>query len=119
MTEPTDSDLMTLATPYALHAVTPAELDDIERQLITAPELVARAFADEVRAVRETMAMVSASTAVEPPGHLRDRLLASVEQHPLQAVPPLAPPAPAPGRRPGRRRRPAGVTPCWPPQLPS
>ena len=73
VTEPTHPDLMTLATPYALDAVTPAEFDDIERQLINAPELVARAFAEEVRAVRETMATVSASTAIEPPEHLRGR----------------------------------------------
>jgi Anti-sigma-K factor rskA len=107
VTEPTQPDLMTLATPYALHAVTPAEFIDIERQLATAPELVARAFAEEVRAVRETMATVSASTAVEPPAHLRGRLLASVEQHPLQAVPPLAPgpaPAAAPAKSPARWR---------------
>jgi anti-sigma-K factor RskA len=98
---------MTLATPYALYAVTPAEFDDIERQLINAPELVARAFAEEVRAVRETMAAVSASTAMEPPEHLRGRLLASVEQHPLQAVPPLTPRAPAaapPQKTPARWR---------------
>ena len=108
---------MTLATPYALHAVTPAEHDEIERQLATAPELVARAFAEEVRAVRETMATVSASTAIEPPEHLRGRLLASVEQHPLRAVPPLETPGPVPAappaedagplakRRAGRRGR--------------
>ena len=106
VTEPTHPDLMTLATPYALHAVTPAEFDDIERQLATAPELVARAFAEEVRAVRETMATVSASTAIEPPEHLRGRLLASVEQHPLQAVPPRAPSGPAPAAPP-RQRTPA------------
>jgi Anti-sigma-K factor rskA len=106
VTEPTHIDLMTLATPYALHAVTPAEFDEIERQLATAPELVARAFAEEVRAVRETMATLSASTAIEPPEHLRGRLLASVEQHPLQAVPPQAPPGPAPVAPP-RQKTPA------------
>ena len=47
MTEPTTPDLMTLATPYALHAVSQAENDDIERQLTTAPDLVLRAIADE------------------------------------------------------------------------
>jgi hypothetical protein len=103
VTEPTPIDLMTLATPYALHAVTPAEVDDIERRLAAAPELVARAFAEEVRAVRETMAAVSASTAIEPPEHLRGRLLASVEQHPLQAVPRPAPPGPAPTAPPRRK----------------
>lgn len=79
MTEPTQ-DLMTLATAYALHAVTPDEEREIERQVAEAPELLARAFADEVRAVRETMAVVSSSTAVDPPAHLRDRLLAAVDE---------------------------------------
>jgi anti-sigma-K factor RskA len=78
MTEPTAPDLMTLATPYALHAVSPAEYDDIELQLASAPELVRRAFTDEVRSVRETMAVVSSTTAIEPPQQLRDRLLAAV-----------------------------------------
>ena len=67
MTEPTDPDLIALATPYALHAVPESELADIERQIAAAPVAVAQAFADEVRAVRETMAVVSAATAVEPP----------------------------------------------------
>jgi anti-sigma-K factor RskA len=78
VTEPTAPDLMTLATPYALHAVSGTENDDIERQLTTAPGLVVAAFADEVRAVRETMAVVSSATAIEPPDGLRDRLLAAV-----------------------------------------
>jgi anti-sigma-K factor RskA len=84
MTEPTDgdissNDLIVLATPYALHAMAQSELDDIDRQLAHAPTPVVIAFADEVRAVRETMARVSASTALEPPDHLRDRLLAAVD----------------------------------------
>ena len=37
MTEPTDPDLIALATPYALHAVPEAERADIERQLAAAP----------------------------------------------------------------------------------
>jgi hypothetical protein len=78
MTEPTDPDLIALATPYALHAVPEAELADIERRVAAAPPDLAQAFADEVRAVRETMAVVSAATAVEPPQQLRDRLLTQV-----------------------------------------
>lgn len=81
VTEPTNPDLMSLATPYALHAVSQAEYDEIERHLADAPELVARAFTDEVRAVRETMAVVSTATAVEPPDQLRDRLLAAIDAH--------------------------------------
>ena len=37
------------------------------------------AFAEEVRAVRETMALLSAATAVEPPSHLREVLLTAVD----------------------------------------
>ncbi len=66
MTQPTD-DLTALATPYALHAIPEAERAYIERRLADAPPEVARAFDDEVRAVRETMAVISAATAVEPP----------------------------------------------------
>jgi anti-sigma-K factor RskA len=78
MTEPTDPDLIALATPYALHAVPEAELVDIDRRVAAAPPDVAAAFAEEVRAVREAMAVVSAATAVEPPQQLRDRLLTEV-----------------------------------------
>lgn len=78
MTDPNDDDLMTLATPYALHAISQSELDDVERQLASTSPSAALAFADEVRTVRETMAVVSASTAVEPPTHLRAQVLAAV-----------------------------------------
>ena len=90
MTEPLDSDLMALATPYALHAVPEPELADIERRVAAAPPELARAFADEVRAVRETMAMVSAATAAEPPQQLRDRLLATVSSDNVRELRPRA-----------------------------
>ena len=78
MTEPNANELLVLATPYALHAMPQSDLDDIDRQLAHAPTPVAIAFADEVRAVRETMARMSVSTAQEPPSQLRDRVLAAV-----------------------------------------
>ena len=71
MTEPTDFELIELAAPYALHAVSDAERADIDRRVAAAPSAVAAAFADEVRAVRETMAALSAATTAEPPAHLR------------------------------------------------
>jgi anti-sigma-K factor RskA len=77
MTQPTN-DLTGLATPYALHAMPEAERADIERRLADAPPEVARAFDDEVRAVRETMAVISAATAVDPPHELRERVLAEI-----------------------------------------
>jgi anti-sigma-K factor RskA len=79
MTEPTPFDLLELATPYALHAVSDAERVDIDRQLAAAPSAVARAFGDEVRVVRETMAIISAVTEVEPPDHLRAAVLTAVQ----------------------------------------
>lgn len=81
MTGPSDFELLELAAPYALHAVSDAERAEIERRVAVTPAL-ARAFRDEVRAVRETMAAVSAATAVEPPAGLRDRLMAAVESQP-------------------------------------
>src|SRR6478736_9722029 len=88
MTEPNDVDLIALATPYALHAVPEAELADIERRVAAAPPDIAQAFDDEVRAVRETMAAVSAATAVEPPHQLRDRLLTEVSSDPVRVLRP-------------------------------
>ena len=99
MTEPTDPDLIALATPYALHAVPESELADIERRVAAAPPDVAQAFEDEVRAVRETMAVVSAATAAEPPDHLRDRLLTAVSSDPVRMLGPRI------SRRTGRTLR--------------
>jgi anti-sigma-K factor RskA len=79
MTEPTDFELIELAAPYALHAVSEAERADIDRRVAAAPSPVAAAFADEVRAVRDTMAVASAATTAEPPAHLRAAVLALAE----------------------------------------
>jgi anti-sigma-K factor RskA len=79
MTEPSDFELLELATPYALHAMSDEERADIDRRVAAAPSPVAAAFADEVRAVRETMAIVSAASATEPPAHLRTATLAAVK----------------------------------------
>ncbi|HZQ30942.1 MAG TPA: anti-sigma factor [Mycobacterium sp.] len=78
MTEPNDFELLELATPYALNAVSDTERDDIERRLAAAPAAVADAFRAEVRSIRETMAAVSVTTQVEPPADLRQRVIAAV-----------------------------------------
>ena len=78
MTQPYDGDLIDLAVPYALHALSDTERDDVETRLAAAGLPAADAFYDEVRAVRETMAVVSAADASEPPAALRDRLLGAV-----------------------------------------
>ncbi len=83
MTGPAGIDLLSLATPYALHALTNADATEVDRRLAQAPPDVAAAFVAEVRAVRETMAVISAATAVEPPAHLRDRVLARLDSGPV------------------------------------
>jgi anti-sigma-K factor RskA len=86
MTEPTDFELLELATPYALHAVSDAERAEIERRVAAAPPPVAAAFNDEVRAVRETMAVVSAATAAEPPAHLWAATLSAVKPNNVRQI---------------------------------
>jgi anti-sigma-K factor RskA len=79
MTEPNPFELLELATPYALNAISDSERVAIDRQLVAAPTTVAGAFGDEVRAVRETMAVISAATAAEPPDRLRAAVLAGIQ----------------------------------------
>ncbi|MEI7913234.1 MAG: anti-sigma factor [Mycobacteriaceae bacterium] len=87
MTEPRDTDLVELAVPYALHALSDAERDDVETRLSGAGLPAVDSFYDEVRAVRETMAVVSAVSAAEPPEALRDRLLSAVRDDNVIALP--------------------------------
>lgn len=76
MTAPDHFELLELATPYALHAMSDAERADVDARLAAAPGPVAAAFHEEVRAVRETMAMVALTNAAEPPDRLRAAILA-------------------------------------------
>lgn len=80
-------DLLDLAVPYALHAVSDSERGEIESMLTTAGLPLADAFYDEVRAVRETMAVVSAVSAEEPPADLRARLLSSITDDNVRTLP--------------------------------
>lgn len=79
MTEPNPFELLELTTPYALYAISDGERAAIDRQLAAAPATVAGAFDDEVRVVRETMAVISAATAAEPPERLRAAVLAGIQ----------------------------------------
>lgn len=88
MTEPTHADLLELATPFALDAVSRADEAEIERLLASAPRDLAAAFTDEVRNVQETMAVLSAATAAEPPAQLRDDLLAAISADPVRQLRP-------------------------------
>ena len=87
MNQPSDFELLELATPYALDAVSDTERDDIERRLRRAPRPVAQAFETEVRAVQETMAAVSSTTSIEPPAELRARVLSAVSSPPVRRRP--------------------------------
>ncbi|MBI2702567.1 MULTISPECIES: anti-sigma factor domain-containing protein [Mycobacterium] len=79
MNEPTDFDLLELATPYALHAVSDAERVEIDRRVAAAPAPIAAAFNEEVRSVREAMALVSSASAAEPPDQLRAAVLTAIQ----------------------------------------
>lgn len=85
MTEPYD-ELLDLAVPYALHAVRDDERDDLEDRLADAGRPATDAFYDEVRAVRETMAVVAAAAAAEPPTDLRTRLLSAIDDDNVRAL---------------------------------
>jgi anti-sigma-K factor RskA len=79
MTEPNESSVMSVATAYALDAVSDDERADIERQVGEAAPTVIEAFDDEVRAVQETLAVLSAVTAAEPPAQLRAAVLGDIQ----------------------------------------
>lgn len=66
-----DRELIDLAVVYALDAVSDAERRDIESRVAGADPEVAAAFDRETAAVRETMALMSAATATEPPARLK------------------------------------------------
>lgn len=82
MTDPSDVTLLELTTAYALDAVSDVERADIERRVAAAPPSLAEEFHAEVRAVRETMAVVSAHTEREPHPGLRAKVLAAAEPRP-------------------------------------
>lgn len=73
-----DDSLLDMAVPYALHAMTDAERDEIDRLLAGSDAAVP--FYDEVRAIREAMAEVSVVTAAEPPAALRGRILGAARR---------------------------------------
>lgn len=78
MTQP-QSELVELAVPYALDAMSEAERIEVEGKVAAAGSAVADAFYGEVRSARETMALMSAATAQDPPADLRRRLLEGID----------------------------------------
>ena len=91
-TGPSAADLLSFATPYALHALTDADTAEIGGLLNDAPPKVVEAFVSEVRATRETMAVIAVATAVDPPAHLRDRLLRQVAEDQVRSIRAAQPP---------------------------
>ena len=80
MSEPDGFDVLTLATVYALDAVSEKQCAEIQRGLAESDTATARAFEAEVSAVREAMAAVAASTAVTPPPTLRAAVLGRAQK---------------------------------------
>jgi len=85
-------DLHSLAAPYALDALEPAERVRFEKHLRTCEACNA-----EVRALTEDAVRLAWSTATRPPAAMRDRVLAAVR---------ATPQVPAPAREQARERTP-------------
>lgn len=106
-TDSTDDDVLSYATVYALHALSDAEVEEIDQRLRDAPPDVVEAFLAEIRAVRETMAVIASATAVEPPERLRAEVLAAIVDDTVRALPvrtlPVPPLHPAPSQTRSRR----------------
>jgi len=83
-----DADLLSFATPYALHALSDADIVEIDRRLRDAPPDVVEAFLSEMRTVRETMAVIATATVVEPPARLRAELLGQISADPVHLIRP-------------------------------
>lgn len=75
-------DLVDLAFPYALDAVSAAESADIEQRLRAADRETARAFDSVVRDVREAMGALSVLDAQDPPARVEARILAALGSRP-------------------------------------
>ncbi len=80
-----DDELIEQATLAGLDALDDADLAEIEAALQDASPEVRAAYAAELRATREAMARVSAVSAVPPPAHLRDAVLAAATGGPEHA----------------------------------
>ncbi|NLG55054.1 MAG: anti-sigma factor [Rhodococcus sp.] len=79
-------DLLELAYPYALDAVSEAERAEIVGLLGTSSPDVAQQFARIVADTHETMALVGAGDALAPPPRLRERILLAIDQQPHAEV---------------------------------
>jgi anti-sigma-K factor RskA len=71
------TDLHTLSGAYALNALSPEEVEQFRRHLDECP-----ACAEEVLELQRVAARMGSSAVVEPPAHLRARVLAAVDRTP-------------------------------------
>ena len=96
----TPNDVHALSGAYAVDALDDIERAGFERHLAECAECRA-----EVASLRETSALLAETTAVPPPGALRDRVLADIKTvRPLPPETPIVRPGTA-GRRRGRGAR--------------
>ncbi|MDT2009641.1 anti-sigma factor [Rhodococcus opacus] len=73
-----NEELVGMAYPYALDALDDTERHELSTDLAATDDRTRSTFTDEVRRIREAFAVVSAVGAVEPPPHVRTRLLDEV-----------------------------------------
>ncbi|TQM26295.1 RskA family anti-sigma factor [Nocardia bhagyanarayanae] len=77
--EQPEADLLELAYPYAMHAVTEIERKLIERRRAAADRAWAAEFDAMVGETRETLAALSILDALPPPAGLEDRLMRALD----------------------------------------
>ncbi|MEU2175725.1 anti-sigma factor [Nocardia sp. NPDC019219] len=78
-TEPSRGDLLDLAYPYAMDAVAEIERRHIDDRVATADSRTAAAFAAAVHGIRETLAALSVTAAVNPPPTLESKILRAID----------------------------------------
>ncbi|GAB2719928.1 anti-sigma factor [Nocardia thraciensis] len=84
-----DDDLVELAYPYALDAVSDSERDEIDERVAAAAPETGRAFGEIVREVRETMGVLSALDAQAAPPEVEARIMARLDEAAKDAPTPL------------------------------
>ncbi|MCP2274584.1 anti-sigma factor [Nocardia amikacinitolerans] len=77
--ESPDPELLDLAFPYAMDAVTDGERATIEERVDAADPTTAAAFDDTVRGVRETVAAMTVTDSVAPPAELEAAILSAID----------------------------------------
>ncbi|WP_306357759.1 MULTISPECIES: anti-sigma factor [unclassified Nocardia] len=84
-----DTDLLDLAYPYALDALSDEERAAVEERVRTADAAAATAFRDSVRDIRETLAALTVVDAHPAPDHVEASVQAALDRQ-LSAAAPAA-----------------------------